>query len=251
MVRRFSSDDHATPPAEPVQFADDWLPRLDPPTRHGGLNRFVWDLRYPPPPAARYSYSIAAVAGQGTVAEPQGPLVLPGVYEVRLGVAERTYTRPLRVELDPRVHVADSTLVAQLRLGLDIWNAMAEQHALAGSLRSARDQIRALTGRSLDGATRTSLTALERVADSLARASGGASDDLAGLETAVESADREPTQQARAVFAARRERVASAVRRWQQVLTTELPALNARLGRQGAPAVQLQEQVPDRKTGPW
>ena len=251
VVRRFSSDDHATPPAEPVQFADDWLPRLDPPTRNGGLNRFVWDLRYPPPPAGRYSYSIAAVAGQGTVAEPQGPLVLPGVYEVRLGVAERTYTRPLRVELDPRVHVADSTLVAQLRLGLDIWNAMAEQHALAGSLRSARDQIRALTGRSLDGATRTSLTALERVADSLARASGGASDDLAGLETAVESADREPTQQARAVFAARRERVASAVRRWQQVLTTELPALNTRLGRQGAPAVQLQEQVPDRKTGPW
>ncbi|PYP42566.1 MAG: hypothetical protein DMD42_11850, partial [Gemmatimonadetes bacterium] len=180
VVRRFSSDDRATPPAEPVQFADEWLPRLDPPVRNVGLNRFVWDLRYPPPPAARHRYSIAGVAGQGTVAEPQGPLVLPGVYEVRLGVADQTYTRPLRVELDPRVHVADSTLVAQLRLGLDIWNAMAEQHALAGSLRSARDQIRALAGRSLDRATRASLTALERLADSLARTSGGASDDLAG-----------------------------------------------------------------------
>src|SRR5438445_6419497 len=213
VVRRFSSEDHAAPPAEPPQIADEWLPRLDPPTRNVGLNRFVWDLRYPPPPAARYGYSIAAIAGQGTVAEPQGPLVLPGAYEVRLGVEGQTYTRPLRVALDPRVKVADSALVAQLRLGLDVWNAMAEQHALAGSLRSARDQISALAGRSLDRATRPSLTAPERLADSLARGLGDAGDELASLETAVESADREPTKQARDVCSGLREEVTGAVRR--------------------------------------
>ena len=252
IVRRFSSDDRPTPPPpEPPQIADEWLPRFEPPTRTVGLNRFVWDLRYPPPPAARYGYSIAAIAGQGTVAEPQGPLVLPGVYEVRLGVAGLTYTRSLRVELDPRVHVADSALVAQLRLGLDIWNAMADEHALAGSLRSARDQIRALAGRSLDRGTRGSLTAVEGLADSLARAAGGAGDELAGLEAVVESADREPTEQARSVFAIQRERVAGGVRRWQQLLTTELPALNELLARQGAPAVQLQEPPPEKMTGPW
>jgi len=250
VVRRFSSDDRPTPPAESPQFADEWLPRFEPPTRNVGLNRFVWDLRYAPPPAARYSYSIAAIAGQGTVADPQGPLVLPGVYEVRLSVGERTYTRPLRVELDPRVHVADSALVAQLRLGLDIWNALAQQHALVQSLRSARDQLRALAGRSLDRATRGSVTGLEGLADSLAQAAGGAGDDLANLETVVESADREPTEQARAVFAAQRERVAGAVGRWHQVLTVELPALNARLERQGASAVRAEEREPERQTGP-
>ena len=251
LVRRYSSDDRPTPPAEAPQIADEWLPRFEPPTRNVGLNRFVWDLRYPPPPAARYGYSIAAIAGQGTVAEPQGPLVLPGVYEVRLGAAGQTYARSLRIELDPRVHVADSALVAQLRLGLDIWNAMAQQHALAGSLRNARDQIRALAGRSLDRATQASLTALEGLADSLARAAGGAGDELAGLETAVESADRGPSEQGRVVFAAQRERVAGAARRWQQVLTSQLPALNARLGRERAPAVRIEEHVPDTKTGPW
>jgi len=251
LVRRFSSDDRATPPVEPPQIAVEWLPRLEPPTRNVGLNRFVWDLRYPPPPAARYGYSIAAIAGQGTVAEPQGPLVFPGVYEVRLGVGGQAYTRSLRVELDPRVHVADSGVVAQLRLGLDIWNAMAEQHALAGSLRSARDQISALAARSLDRATRASLTVLDGQVDSLARAVDGAGDELAGLETAVESADREPTEQARAVFVAQRERVGGALRRWQQLLTAELPALNARLGRQRAPAVHIEEHVPDTTAGPW
>ena len=62
---------------------------------------------------------------------------------------------------------------------------------------------------------------------------------------------RSPTQQARAVFVELRERVAGALRRWQQVLTADLPALNARLRREGAPAVQVQEPVPDKETGPW
>jgi photosystem II stability/assembly factor-like uncharacterized protein len=251
LVRRFSSDDRPTPPQEPPQIAVEWLPRFEPPTRNVGLNRFVWDLRYPPPPAARYGYSIAAIAGRGTVPEPQGPVVLPGAYEVRLGVGGQSYTRSLRIELDPRVHVADSGLVAQLRLGLDIWNAMAEQHALAGSLRSARDQISALAARSLDRATRASLTALDGQVDSLTRAADGAGDELAGLETAVGSADREPTEQARVVFVAQRERVGGALRRWQQLLTAELPALNARLARQQAPVVHIEEHVPDTNTGPW
>src|SRR5207302_865513 len=95
LVRRFSSDDRAAPPLEPPQIADEWLPRAEPPTRHVGLNRFVWDLRYRPPPAERHDYSIAAIAGQGTVAEPQGPLVLPGEYQVRLGVGGQTYARAL------------------------------------------------------------------------------------------------------------------------------------------------------------
>src|SRR2546430_1421749 len=170
VVRRFSSDDRPPPPAEAPQVADEWLPRFAPPTRTVGLDRFVWDLRYAPPPAARYGYSIAAVAGQGTVAEPQGPLVLAGLYEVRLGVGEGVYTRTLRVELDPRVHVADSALESQLRLGLDIWNAMAEQHALAAGPRSARDPIRDRARRSGDRATRGSPTRPQRPGGSPARA---------------------------------------------------------------------------------
>src|SRR5205823_4360973 len=158
LVRRYSSDDRPTPPAEAPQIADEWLPRFEAPPRNLGLNRFVRDLRYPPPPAARYGYSIAAIAGQGPVAEPQGPSACPG---------------------------------------------------------------------------------------------GGAGDELAGLETAVGSADRGPSEQGRVVFAAQRERVAGAARRWQQVLTAELPALNARLGRERAPAVRIEEHVPDTKTGPW
>src|SRR5207249_3400517 len=63
LVRRFSSEDRPRPPAEPPQIAAEWLPRDEALPRRAGLNQFVWDLRYPPPPAERYGYSIAASSG--------------------------------------------------------------------------------------------------------------------------------------------------------------------------------------------
>jgi hypothetical protein len=46
----------------------------------------------------------------------------------------------------------------------------------------------------------------------------------------------------REAFSELRERGARAARRWQELLATELPALNARLQRQGAPAVRPPSQ---------
>jgi hypothetical protein len=76
------------------------------------------------------------------------------------------------------------------------------------------------------------VAALGRSVDSLVQASSGGG-ELAGLETAVESADREPTEQAREAYAEVQRRLARTERRWQEVRTTELPALNARLQQRG------------------
>ena len=228
LVRRFSSEDRPRPPAEPPQIAAEWLPRDEALPRHAGLNRFVWDLRYPPPPAERHGYSIAAIAGHGTVAEPEGPLILPGEYRLRLTAAGRTLTQPLRVENDPRVHVADSALANQLRLALEIWNAMAEQYALRAAVRGVRDQLRPTAAPSLD---------------TIAQDAGDGA--LAGLETVVESADRQPTQQARDVFDGARARLARAQRRWQEFVTKDLPALNAQRARQHLSPVTAPALRPD------
>ena len=39
---------------------------------------------------------------------PEGPLALPGIYQVKLTVDGRSYTAPLEVKMDPRVRVARS-----------------------------------------------------------------------------------------------------------------------------------------------
>jgi hypothetical protein len=135
VVRHFQSDqpgDDSTiaSPKRPPSFTSDWLPRPVILPADSGLNRFVWDLRYPRPPAPGYEYSISAIPGAGTVADPEGPLVVPGTYRVRLTVGGVTQTQPLRVVLDPRVHVSPLVITGQLLVAKRIWNLMADADAL-------------------------------------------------------------------------------------------------------------------------
>jgi len=250
VVNRFSSNDRLSPPSERPQIADEWLPHAEPPTVHTGLNRFVWDLRYPPPPSESRNYSIAVVAGQGTVAEPQGPLVLPGEYQVRLSVGGRAYTQRLRVELDPRVRVPDSVLAGQLRLALEISNSMVQQQGLQVGLRGLQGELRVVGQRAIDKGVRGRLVALERVADSLAREVRSVGGELTGVESVVESADRAPTEPARQVFAGLRDRLSAASGRWQRVLASDLPALNTQLRRQGVAPLRVPAQARDSLAGP-
>ena len=71
------------------------------------MNRFVWDLRYPPPLTLPYGYYGAllgytvytladhAVPTDTPRQQPQGPLVVPGKYKVELRMLARPCSRPL------------------------------------------------------------------------------------------------------------------------------------------------------------
>ncbi len=61
-----------------------------------GTNRVNWDLRADDPPAFSHSYEINANPGL-TPPSPEGPLVAPGVYTIRLTVAGKSYTQPVTV----------------------------------------------------------------------------------------------------------------------------------------------------------
>ncbi len=90
IVRRYASDGELPKPTEPPQIAPEWLaPRPQPPGAEAGHHRFVWDLRYPQPPAEMYAYTMQVMAGEGAETEPMGPLVLPGSYRVRDDRGER------------------------------------------------------------------------------------------------------------------------------------------------------------------
>jgi photosystem II stability/assembly factor-like uncharacterized protein len=139
VVRRFQSDElgddsTVSSPKNPPSFTSDWLPRPVILPADSGINRFVWDLRYPRPLAPEHEYSISAIPGAGTVADPEGPFVVPGTYQVRLTVNGVAHTQPLHVVLDPRLRVAPTVLVAQLAVAKRIWNTMAEAQALRNAV---------------------------------------------------------------------------------------------------------------------
>jgi len=85
------------------------------PSGRAGLNRFVWDLRYPG--ATTFPCLILWSAS----AE-QGPLAVPGRYTVSVAAAGQTQTQPLVVRMDPRLK---GVTIADLR----------QQFALATQIR--------------------------------------------------------------------------------------------------------------------
>ena len=62
----------------------------------------------------RHEYNMTAIIGSGTVLLPEGPLVLPGEYEVELKVGGQSYKSTVKVEMDPRVKVQREDLARQL-----------------------------------------------------------------------------------------------------------------------------------------
>jgi photosystem II stability/assembly factor-like uncharacterized protein len=127
-----------------------------PPTalsKKAGLNRFVWDLRYPPMKTMRYSYygntldyieytlSDHAIPGEFPREPQPGPFVVPGEYSLALTVNGKTYRQPLTVTLDPRVHASQSDLVQQLDAEKSISAQMAASYDGYDQVRALRDAI--------------------------------------------------------------------------------------------------------------
>ena len=64
--------------------------------KEAGMNRFIWDMRATP-----------ARMVEGDTSTPPfliGPMVLPGRYQVRLAVGDRSWMRPFEIVPDPRGH---------------------------------------------------------------------------------------------------------------------------------------------------
>jgi hypothetical protein len=83
-------------------------------TLRRGLNRLVWNLRYP---ATRQPPNV--VNDEGST---QGPLIVPGTYTLRFTAAGKTSTAPLVVRGDPRVATTQAGYDAQLALALQVQN---------------------------------------------------------------------------------------------------------------------------------
>jgi hypothetical protein len=240
-------------------------------TRRAGLNRFVWDLRYPPPPALHPEAAMDAVYGQDTPLEPEGPLVLPGTYQLRLTAAGRSATAALRVELDPRLQVSAAALQSQLALVRRIDAALAESYQAVHQLREIVRRLEppaappaAAGGRTVSARPGAHDADLDRAAAALIRRVqaliGGEPDfpgvpekepgfvaihaGLAALAVSVGTGDAAPTTQAAAAFAAYRAQLDRALAAWAKVRAADLPALNRRLAARGLRQVELPLQQP-------
>ncbi|HYK82567.1 MAG TPA: hypothetical protein VEU55_05430 [Gemmatimonadales bacterium] len=213
-VRRFSSADPPPPPDSGLNIPAGWIRPPQTVATGAGMHRLVWDLHYPPAPAVRHSYPIAAVY-HDTPREPRGPWVLPGSYTVRLRVGGETYTQPLSVRLDPRLAPPPGALARQSALAARAVAALVRDSAALAQLRALRAELKQTRQRAAAGPLTATLDSLEARAAALETGAGTAptppgaqraetltrvNDELVELYGVIEGADAAPTAQASAAL---------------------------------------------------
>ena len=253
-VRKFSS--RAPDAAEGQQpagpFGGQAAPRVP---KEKGLNRFVWNLRYED--ASRVQPLILWAGGV------QGPLAVPGAYQVKLTAGGKSQTVPLDVRPDPRVQTSQADLQKQFDLLMQIRAKVTETHDAINQLRDVRTQIQALRKRHADNAKAKDLLAqaealekkLDPIEESLIQRKASSGQDLlnwpimlnnklTALAGIVESADTAPTEQSYEVFKYLVGQIDPVLAKWREVKEKDVPALNAAARRIELPAVQVTAPKP-------
>ena len=215
-----------------------------------GLNRFVWNMRYPD---ARNVPGAIYRAGDVT-----GPLAPPGAYQVRLTVGDQTLTQPFTLVKDPRVEASDADLQTQFAFLIEIRDRLSAVNDAINRLRALRDETRNWVERAngraggeavAEAATRliADLTAIE---EELIQTRWKSSRDaltapsklnvrLATLMGVVAGADAAPTVQAREVFASVWERAGAQLAQLDALVAREGPRFNALVRAWDLPALTL------------
>ncbi|HEU5424205.1 MAG TPA: glycosyl hydrolase, partial [Nitrolancea sp.] len=100
--------------------------------KDAGLNRFVWDLRYPGP---------TKVPGdKSTESYQEGPKVVPGSYGVRLSAGGQNREASFQIVEDPRVAATQQDLQAQFDLLLQIRDKLSRTHEAINTIRNLSSQ---------------------------------------------------------------------------------------------------------------
>jgi photosystem II stability/assembly factor-like uncharacterized protein len=218
-----------------------------------GLNRFVWDLRYEGSSRVPHSPLWAG--------NTDGPIAVPGTYQVRLTVQGKTYPAPFEIKADPRSKATQSDLEKQLDLQLKIRDGLTQAHNTINQIRDIRAQIAALNKR-LEGQPQAKAVAdagkqldkkVTEVEEVLVQTKARSNQDvlnypirlnnyLAALRSVVESADGAPTQASYDVYEMLSKQLDEQLGKWKQILATDVPAYNDAVQKQNVPAIIISTQ---------
>jgi len=242
-----SSSAAQTPPApagEGGGFGGGGAP--PPLTTDAGLNRFVWDTRYPE--ATRFPGMILWAG------ETRGPKLPPGNYQVKLTVDGKTLIQNFAVKADPRLTIVPADYAKQLDLGLKIRDKLTETHNAIIQIRDVRKQVEDLLKRvgaqskpinDAGTALNKKLTAIEEMLYQTKNQSNQdplnfpirLNNKLAALAGVVGSAESAPTAQSYAVYDELVLAIDAELQKLSQIMRTDVPAFNQLVRDQNIPAV--------------
>ena len=221
--------------------------RGGPPTASmaAGFNRVTWDLTYP-----------GAVTFPGMIlwgATTNGPLALPGTYQVRLTVDGQAHMKPLVVRKHPLRNTPDAHLAEQFTLALQIRDKISEANNAVIRIRAMKDAVKDRLAKSSDAQLKSAadrltagLSAVEQDIYQVKNQSGQdplnfpikTNNRLASLLGMTLRGEGKPTANIYPIFEDLKKELKAETDRLQQVLASELPAFNAEAKRAGVEPIQ-------------
>ncbi|HEY7697954.1 MAG TPA: glycosyl hydrolase, partial [Vicinamibacteria bacterium] len=246
-VRSYSSEEKE--PQDPEDAPDAYSKKPTALPMKKGVNRFVWDFRCE---GAKRIPRAEIDMGDPSV----GPMAIPGDYVVELRVGDKTLTRPLEVEPDPRVSISSADLEEQLRFSLSIRDAITRLSETVIAMRDVRDQLESARGRMGEGELSKSageilekMNALEerlhnpraKVAYDILATPGGAKlySKLGPLLGYVNEGDGRPTQGLKEVFAELSRELESVRSEWEGTVRGDIAAWNEKAKALDVPHVSF------------
>ncbi len=225
-----------------------------------GLNRFVWDFHFETPA------TVPGSAGWG--GRPEGALVVPGMYEIRLTVGGKTESAKVEVTKDPRVSASQAEFEKQEALAMRISERVGAGDEAVNQIRSVRSQLDALKKRlGADASAKSVLDAADALIKKMnaieekiiqPKATSGedalnypiqVANQLAALQETVESADTAPTAASLAVYEELNKRLETQLAAWHEIQSKDLLELNAAIQKANIPAIApaAEKQEPGEK----
>ena len=221
---------------------------VNPGSPHAGMNRFVWNLYYAGPGNPEGTDS--------DLGNLEGPLALPGTYQVQLTAAGRTEKAQLTVKLDPRVNVSQGDLQKQFDLAKKMEDEIGKANVGVREMRDVHTQLQELRKRLANsGQAKDALAKVEDVDKQLSTLEESitgwkivptryslnyppaADDKLTMLYFYFEAADGAPNQPALDVFQLFAGEIDSALAKWKALEKEGLAALNEEMRKENLPAI--------------
>ncbi|MGH9669068.1 MAG: VPS10 domain-containing protein [Terriglobales bacterium] len=247
LVRKYSSKEQKKS-EQPPEWPDLIKPAETIPAK-AGMNRFAWNLRYESPvevPGAFYG-------GNG----PEGPMVLPGTYQVKMTVGGSSQGGTLDIKPDPRIKVSEDDMRKQFDLAMKVRDRINDLHKAVNQIRDLRSQLQILKKRLaekpsgkqiLDAAAELDkkMTAVEqeliqikmKSSEGNLRYPSMLNEQFDSFRYSVESGDGAPPKQVYEVFDRLSGRLGAQLAAWKQLVAGDVAALNDLIRKQEIPALE-------------
>jgi hypothetical protein len=219
-----------------------------------GMNRFIWDMRYPP---------ANKVPGDKTTEDRvvSGPIAPPGRYTVVLKCSGIEKSKTFEIIKDPRVEASQKELEDQFNLLLSIRDRLSETHDSINRIRSICSQVNEWTQRAIGHSSETLVTeAAKKITEKLSAIEieliqteyQGARDrlnlptrlnsKLSEITSVVSAGDFAPTRQSYEVFQAVSDEIEPHLVTLQNTIDGDVKDFDNLVQELGIPAVVVRPQ---------